>query len=41
MKVIEYDKKYRQNFIDFNSAWIIDNLMTMSMNAETLPLKKY
>ncbi len=25
MKVIEYDKKYRQDFIDFNSAWIIDN----------------
>ena len=25
MRVIEYDKKYRQDFIDFNSAWIIDN----------------
>ena len=25
MKLIEYDKKYRQDFIDFNTAWIEDN----------------
>lgn len=25
MRVIEYDKKQRQIFIEFNSAWIIDN----------------
>lgn len=25
MRVIEYDKKYRQDFSDFNSEWIIDN----------------
>ena len=25
MKVVEYDKKYRQDFIDFNSSWIIEN----------------
>lgn len=25
MKVIEYDPKYRQDFIDFNSAWIVNN----------------
>ena len=25
MRVIEYDKKYRQDFIDFNSTQIIDN----------------
>ena len=25
MKVIEYDARYKQDFIDFNSAWIIDN----------------
>ena len=25
LKVIEYDSKYRQSFIDFNTAWITDN----------------
>jgi ribosomal protein S18 acetylase RimI-like enzyme len=25
MQVIEYDEKYRQDFIDFNTAWIVDN----------------
>ena len=25
MKVIEYDARYKQDFIDFNSTWIIDN----------------
>ena len=25
MKIIEYDSAYRQDFIDFNTAWIIDN----------------
>ena len=25
MKIIEYDARYKQDFIDFNSAWIIDN----------------
>ena len=25
MEIIEYDEKYKQDFIDFNTAWIIDN----------------
>ena len=25
MKIIEYDARYKQDFIDFNSAWITDN----------------
>ncbi len=25
MKLIEYDRRYRQDFIDFNTAWIEDN----------------
>ncbi len=25
MKIITYDPKYKQDFIDFNSAWIIDH----------------
>ncbi|MCD8355499.1 MAG: GNAT family N-acetyltransferase [Clostridia bacterium] len=25
MKVIEYDPKYRQDFIDFNTEWIVGN----------------
>ena len=25
MTIIEYDKKYSQDFIDFNTAWIEDN----------------
>jgi N-acetylglutamate synthase-like GNAT family acetyltransferase len=25
VKIIEYDKKYKQDFIDFNTAWIVDN----------------
>ena len=25
MTLIEYDEKYRQDFIDFNTAWIEDN----------------
>lgn len=25
MKVIAYDPKYRQDFIDFNTAWIVNN----------------
>ncbi|MBO6178763.1 MAG: GNAT family N-acetyltransferase [Selenomonadaceae bacterium] len=25
MKIIEYDPKYKQDFIDFNTAWIVDN----------------
>lgn len=25
MEIIEYDKKYKQAFIDFNTQWIIDN----------------
>ena len=25
MKLIKYDQKYRQDFIDFNTAWIEDN----------------
>ena len=25
MKVIEYGARYKQDFIDFNSTWIIDN----------------
>lgn len=25
MKLIKYDPKYRQDFIDFNTAWIEDN----------------
>ena len=25
VKITEYDSKYRQDFIDFNSAWITDN----------------
>lgn len=25
MDIIEYREKYRQAFIDFNTAWIVDN----------------
>ena len=25
MEIIEYDSKYKQDFIDFNTAWIVDN----------------
>ena len=25
MQVVEYSEKYKQDFIDFNTAWIIDN----------------
>lgn len=25
MQIIEYDPKYRQDFIDFNTDWIVDN----------------
>ena len=25
MKIIEYDERYKQDFMDFNSAWITDN----------------
>lgn len=25
MKIIEYQEKYKQDFIDFNKTWIIDN----------------
>ena len=25
MQIIEYDERYKQDFIDFNSTWIIDN----------------
>ena len=25
MQIIEYDAKYKQDFIDFNTAWIVDN----------------
>lgn len=25
MQIIEYDPKYKQDFIDFNTAWIMDN----------------
>lgn len=25
MKIIEYDPKYKQEFIDFNTDWIVDN----------------
>lgn len=25
MEIVEYDPKYKQDFIDFNTAWIVDN----------------
>lgn len=25
MNIVEYEERYRQNFVDFNTAWIVDN----------------
>ncbi len=40
MKIIEYDERYRQDFIDFNSQWIIDYFGGLEQeDIETFDLK--
>ncbi len=32
MKIIKYDKKYKQSFIDFNTDWIVENFGFLEEN---------